>query len=140
MFEQIDATLNAAGVSLVDVAARRVQPLEFNDLIARLGLKSDLIADVTTSLVVETILRALQTQPPTPRNFETDAAFPVFIVLCDKLGVATVTRPSLPPVFPAPTSKRLSNREPRAFTDFAHDAASFATARRLSFRRKSRSK
>lgn len=85
-FEQIDATLNAAGVSLVAVAARRVQPLEFNDLIARLGLKSDLIADVTTSLVVETILRALQTQPPTPRNLETDAAFPVFIVLCDKLG------------------------------------------------------
>ncbi|MBQ8363239.1 MAG: hypothetical protein IJX36_04840, partial [Thermoguttaceae bacterium] len=28
-FEQIDATLNATGVSLVDVSARRVQPLEF---------------------------------------------------------------------------------------------------------------
>ncbi|MBQ7814269.1 MAG: hypothetical protein IJ387_07250 [Thermoguttaceae bacterium] len=85
-FEQIDATLNATGVSLVDVAARRVQPLEFNDLIARLGLKSDLIADVTTSLVAETILRALQTQATLSQDFDADCELPVFIVLCDKLG------------------------------------------------------
>ncbi len=106
-FEQIDATLNAAGVSLVDVAARRVQPLEFNDLIARLGLKSDLIADVTSSLVVETILRALQTQPPTPPNLRTDAAFPVFIVLCDKLGGRDRYAPLLAARFPGADVKTL---------------------------------
>ncbi|MBP3558733.1 MAG: hypothetical protein J6K20_13670 [Thermoguttaceae bacterium] len=85
-FAQIDATFERSGVSLVDVVARRVQPLEFNDLITRLGLKSDLIADVTTSLVVETILRALQTQTPLSQDFDVDGEPPVFIVLCDKLG------------------------------------------------------
>lgn len=85
-FAPIDATFARSGVSLVDVAARRVQPLEFNDLIARLGLKSDLIADVTTSLVVETILRALQTQATLSQDFDADRELPFFIVLCDKLG------------------------------------------------------
>ena len=85
-FAQIDATFERSGVSLVDVVARRVQPLEFNDLITRLGLKSDLIADVTTSLVVETILRALQTQTPLSQDFDVDGEPSVFIVLCDKLG------------------------------------------------------
>lgn len=85
-FKQIDATFEKTGVALVDLAARRVQPLEFNDLLARLGLKSDLIADVTTSLVVETVLRALQTQPLISQGLEVETSLPVFIVLCDKLG------------------------------------------------------
>ncbi|MBQ6828709.1 MAG: hypothetical protein IJO46_11920, partial [Thermoguttaceae bacterium] len=85
-FHQIDATFEKAGVSLVDVAARRVQPLEFNDLITRLGLKSDLIADVTTSLVVETILRALKSQTANSQASAPRQELPVFIVLCDKLG------------------------------------------------------
>lgn len=106
-FAQIDATFERFGVSLVDVAARRVQPLEFNDLIARHGLKSDLIADVTTSLVVETILRALQTQPPTRQNVGADAAFPVFIVLCDKLGGRDRYAPLLAARFPDAAVKTL---------------------------------
>ncbi len=106
-FAEIDATFEETGVSLVDVAARRVQPLEFNDLITRLGLKSDLIADVTTSLVVETILRVLQTQPPTPQAIGTDAALPVFIVLCDKLGGRDRYAPTLAARFPGAVVKTL---------------------------------
>ena len=105
-FAQIDATFEAAGVSLVDVGARRVQPLEFNDLISRLGLKSDLIADVTTSLAVETILRALQTQPPASQGVADDA-LPVFIVLCDKLGGRDRYAPLLAARFPGANVKTL---------------------------------
>lgn len=99
-FAQIDATFERFGVSLVDVAARRVQPLEFNDLLTRLGLKSDLIADVTTSLVVETILRALQTQPLFSQDLENNVELPVFIVLCDKLGGRDRYAPLLTARFP----------------------------------------
>ncbi len=106
-FAQIDATFERSGVSLVDVAARRVQPLEFNDLITRLGLKSDLIADVTTSLVVETILRALQTQATISQDFGADVAFPVFIVLCDKLGGRDRYAPLLAARFPGADVKTL---------------------------------
>lgn len=106
-FAQIDATLERSGVSLVDVAARRVQPLEFNDLITRLGLKSDLIADVTTSLVVETILRSLQTQAAISQDFGADVALPVFIVLCDKLGGRDRYAPLLAARFPGADVKTL---------------------------------
>ena len=106
-FAQIDATFERSGVSLVDVAARLVQPLEFNDLITRLGLKSDLIADVTTSLVVETILRALQTQTAISQDFAADAALPVFIVLCDKLGGRDRYAPLLAARFPGADVKAL---------------------------------
>jgi len=67
------------GVELLDLAARRVQPLEFNALLTKLGLKSDLIADVTTSLLVETIARV------TKRTNTTDEPLR-FVALCDKLG------------------------------------------------------
>lgn len=106
-FAQIDATFERSGVSLVDVAARRVQPLEFNDLIARLGLKSDLIANVTTSLVVETILRALQTQAAISQDFAANAELPVFIVLCDKLGGRDRYAPLLAARFPGADLKTL---------------------------------
>ena len=106
-FAQIDATFERSGVSLVDVAARLVQPLEFNDLTTRLGLKSDLIADVTTSLVVETILRALQTQTAISQDFDADAALPVFIVLCDKLGGRDRYAPLLAARFPGADVKAL---------------------------------
>lgn len=106
-FAQIDATFAASGVSLVDVAARRVQPLEFNDLITRLGLKSDLIADVTTSLVVETILRALQTQTLVSQDFVPSDELPVFIVLCDKLGGRDRYAPLLAARFPGADVKTL---------------------------------
>lgn len=106
-FAQIDETFERSGVSLVDVAARRVQPLEFNDLITRLGLKSDLIADVTTSLVVETILRALQTQAAISQDFGADGEPPVFIVLCDKLGGRDRYAPLLAARFPDADVKTL---------------------------------
>ncbi len=106
-FARIDATFETTGVSLVDVAARRVQPLEFNDLLTRLGLKSDLIADVTTSLVVETILRALQTQTSTSQDFDANADLPVFIVLCDKLGGRDRYAPLLAARFPDADVKTL---------------------------------
>lgn len=106
-FSQIDATFAATGVSLVDVAARRIQPLEFNDLITRLGLKSDLIADATTSLVVETILRAFQTQSPVPQDLSDNDALPVVIVLCDKLGGRDRYAPLVAARFPGADVKTL---------------------------------
>ncbi|MBR5243143.1 MAG: hypothetical protein IKW13_02805 [Thermoguttaceae bacterium] len=106
-FSQIDATFAESGVALVDVAARRVQPLEFNDLITRLGLKSELIADVTTSLVVETILRALQTQPTNSQDVKTSQELPVVIVLCDKLGGRDRYAPLLAARFPGADVKTL---------------------------------
>ena len=73
--------LTTENVALLDLAARRVQPKEFNAILDRFGLKSALIADVTTSLIVETLLSALG------RLRKTDRAAPEFaLVLCDKLG------------------------------------------------------
>ncbi len=106
-FRQIDETFAASEVSLVDIAARRVHPLEFNDLITRLGLKSDLIADVTTSLVVETILRVLQTQSTLLSDLESTKEPPVFIVLCDKLGGRDRYAPLLAARFPDANVKTL---------------------------------
>ncbi|MGN1065712.1 MAG: hypothetical protein ACI4QC_09880, partial [Thermoguttaceae bacterium] len=52
---QIRKRLDAEKIDLVDISARRVQPGEFNALVDRLGLKSDLIANVTASTDVETV-------------------------------------------------------------------------------------
>ena len=71
--------LGELGVELLDLAARRVQPLEFNALLDNLGLKSELIADVTTSLLVETIARVVGRIEPTDVPLR-------FVALCDKLG------------------------------------------------------
>ena len=71
--------IDEQGVDLVDLAARRVQPLEFNALLDNLGLKSELIADVTTSLLVETIARVVGRIEPSGVPLR-------FVALCDKLG------------------------------------------------------
>ena len=52
---QIRARFAAEKIALADISARRVQPGEFNALVDRLGLKSDLIANVTLSAAVETV-------------------------------------------------------------------------------------
>lgn len=80
-------------VELFDLSARRVQPREFNALIDELGLKSALIAEVTTSLAVETILRAA-------RRIATAETPPIFVVLCDKLGGRDRYAPLLSARFP----------------------------------------
>ncbi len=93
----IEQELDANDVELIDLSARRVQPLEFNELADELGLKSALIAEVTTSLAVETLLRATRRDgiddalPGTP---------PIFIVLCDKLGGRDRYEPLLSTRFP----------------------------------------
>lgn len=89
---QIETTFDDNDVRLLDVAARRVQPFEFNALLDSIGLKSDLIAGVTTSLVVETIGRVAA------RNVEN--APPIFVVLCDKLGGRDRYEPLLAARFP----------------------------------------
>ncbi|MDD3588758.1 MAG: hypothetical protein PHO46_00600 [Thermoguttaceae bacterium] len=86
---EINAHLQAERIALVDLAARRAQPSEFNALLDRLGLKSDLIANVTLSLVVEMIARVVQTTQE-----------PTFIVLCDKLGGRDRYAPVLSESFP----------------------------------------
>lgn len=82
--EKIEAICEQARLELFELRARRVQPCEFNALVERLGLKSDLIADVTTSLVAETIADALRKddiQYGAPSN-----APQIVAALCDKLG------------------------------------------------------
>lgn len=73
--EAVRRRLDATRTRLLLLAARRVQPREFNALDDRLSLKSAIIAEITTSLVVETLERALG-----------DAAPDRALVLCDKLG------------------------------------------------------
>lgn len=76
--QAVEAQFDAARVALLDVLVRRVHPTPFNRLLDRLGLKSDLIADVTTSLAVEALARVL--------SFEPNASTALFVLLCDKLG------------------------------------------------------
>ncbi len=76
--EAVRRRLDATRTRLLLLAARRVQPREFNVLDDRLGLKSAIIAEITTSLVVETLERALRALG--------DAAPDRALVLCDKLG------------------------------------------------------
>ncbi len=85
----IRALFNAERIALVDMAARRAHPREFNALLDRLGLKSDLIGDVTTSLVVEMIARTCR-----------GARDPVYVALCDKLGGRDRYAPMLAKRFP----------------------------------------
>ena len=76
--EAVRRRLDASETRLLLLAARRVQPREFNALDDRLGLKSAIIAEITTSLVVESLNRAFQALG--------DAAPDRALVLCDKLG------------------------------------------------------
>ncbi len=79
--ERVRGALASENVALLELAARRIQPLEFNRRLDKLALKSALIADATTSLVVETLLAAFErlerARAPRPENA---------LVLCDKLG------------------------------------------------------
>ena len=86
---QIRARLDAEKIALADISARRVQPGEFNALVDRLGLKSDLIANVTLSAAVETVARTSGAEKE-----------PVYVVLCDKLGGRDRYAPILAERFP----------------------------------------
>lgn len=71
-----NSRLENEGVRLLGIASRRVQPKEFNLLIDRLGLKSELLAEIT----METALSLLR--PILKRNSEKKE----IILCCDKLG------------------------------------------------------
>ena len=86
---QIRARFAAEKIALADISARRVQPGEFNALVDRLGLKSDLIANVTLSAAVETVARTSGAEKE-----------PVYVVLCDKLGGRDRYAPILAERFP----------------------------------------
>lgn len=86
---QIRARFAAEKIALADISARRVQPGEFNALVDRLGLKSDLIANVTLSAAVETVARTSGAEKE-----------PVYVVLCDKLGGRDRYAPMLAERFP----------------------------------------
>lgn len=86
---QIRERLDAEKIALADISARRVQPGEFNALVDRLGLKSDLIANVTLSAAVETVARTSGAEKE-----------PVYVVLCDKLGGRDRYAPILAERFP----------------------------------------
>ena len=79
--QRVRDALESENVALLELAARRIQPQEFNRRLDALALKSALIADATTSLAVETLLAALE------RLEQARAPRPEFaLVLCDKLG------------------------------------------------------
>ena len=86
---QIRARFDAEKMALADISARRVQPGEFNALVDRLGLKSDLIANVTLSAAVETVARTSGVEKEH-----------VYVVLCDKLGGRDRYAPILAERFP----------------------------------------
>ena len=78
--QKVDAFLAERDARLLKLAARRVQPIELNRFFESGSLKSDAIAEYTTSLLAETLdstLRAAQFQPG-------DVA--PCLALCDKLG------------------------------------------------------
>ena len=67
-------------IELVNLRARRVHPSEFNRLLDRLGLKSEIDADATFGLVADALEDALRRRPI--RDDENVFA----VALCDKLG------------------------------------------------------
>ncbi len=77
--EPVRALFARERLALLALRARRVQPREFNAMLDRPMLKSDLIADVTTATLVETLRDVLRAQA--------NGSQPVYaIALCDKLG------------------------------------------------------
>lgn len=89
----IRALFDDARVRPIDLSARRVHPREFNALLDRLGLKSDLIAEATLSTVVETLERVLARS--------SDSREPrLCLALCDKLGGRDRYAPTLLKRFP----------------------------------------
>lgn len=68
--------LETEGVSLLGIASRLVQPLEFNLMIDRLGLKSELLAEVTFETALY-LLRPILSKTSEKKEI---------IVCCDKLG------------------------------------------------------
>ncbi len=90
---QIEALMQNERIALCEIGARRVQPAEFNALVDRLGLKSDLISDVTLSCVAETLGRAVER--------ESESSEPLLcLALCDKLGGRDRYLPALTQRFP----------------------------------------
>ncbi|MDO5309594.1 MAG: hypothetical protein Q4G03_08920 [Planctomycetia bacterium] len=78
--DKIHEYLKTRGLNLCALTTRRVQPRQFNALIKRLALKSDLIAEVTLATLAETLICALSRD-------DVHAPQGVYaLALCDKLG------------------------------------------------------
>lgn len=119
---QIRKRLDAEKIDLVDISARRVQPGEFNALVDRLGLKSDLIANVTASTVVETVART--------RGAEKE---PVYVVLCDKLGGRDRYAPMLAERFPGAELRVLKESREASVYRLVAEAGKDRTGTALAF-------
>ena len=119
---QIRKRLVAEKIDLVDISARRVQPGEFNALVDRLGLKSDLIANVTASTAVETVART--------RGAEKE---PVYVVLCDKLGGRDRYAPILAERFPGAELRVLKESREASVYRLVAEAGKDRTGTALAF-------
>lgn len=75
--EKTNARLEQEGISLFGIRSRRVQPHEFNLLVDRLGLKSELLAAVTLQTAQSLIMPLLE---------ESSCEEKEIILCCDKLG------------------------------------------------------
>ncbi|MCF0234917.1 MAG: hypothetical protein HUK22_08075 [Thermoguttaceae bacterium] len=102
--ERVRETFAAEKIALLDVAAKRVQPREFNAALDALGLKSSLVAETTLSLAVETIDRAARRDLPAEARF---------VVLCDKLGGRDAYAPILAARFPGVEIQTLAETRAR---------------------------
>ena len=119
---QIRKRLVAEKIDLVDISARRVQPGEFNALVDRLGLKSDLIANVTASTAVETVART--------RGAEKE---PVYVVLCNKLGGRDRYAPMLAERFPGAELRVLKESREASVYRLVAEAGKDRTGTALAF-------
>ena len=119
---QIRARLDAEKIALADISARRVQPGEFNALVDRLGLKSDLIANVTLSAAVETVARTSGAEKE-----------PAYVVLCDKLGGRDRYAPMLAERFPGAELRVLKESREASVYRLVAEAGKDRTGTALAF-------
>ena len=104
--------LSRERVELLDLRARRMHALEFNAALDRPMLKSDLIADVTTATLAETLVELSHSRP----DSDSERAPLYVIALCDKLGGRDRYRHVLDARFPnAPLATLFESRSVSAY-------------------------
>ena len=109
--DRVGQIFQNAGIDLLGIKSRRIQPLEFNALLDQTGLKSDLLAEETLSLasrMVTPILNRID------RRFsEKEGKEPIFLLLlCDKLGGRNRYRDRLDRHFPSIQLRTITESRP----------------------------
>ena len=121
---KVAQALKRVGVELLELRSRRVQPEEFNRILATGRNKSDLLAEVTLRLASESVRRVMKRFPRSEvgtRNDSGAADIPHrVILLCDKLGGRNDYAESLGAFFPNRTVRTLC--QSRSLSGYRLDA------------------